>query len=121
MATAPSFDGTQECMKVDPDLFFPEPPVKPKRAEVASYEDSMKTYNIQLKSFRQELASAKAICNGCQFITPCLEYALLNDVVGVWGGTTEQDRKELRRDMRMSSPRSITLVTAKWAKEKGPQ
>jgi hypothetical protein len=37
---------------------------------------------------------AKAICNaGCPVKAKCLEYALLYDMSGVWGGTSEKDRR----------------------------
>jgi WhiB family transcriptional regulator, redox-sensing transcriptional regulator len=41
---------------------------------------------------------AKAICAVCPVQQPCLEFALHTDVsCGVWGGTTESERRLLRR------------------------
>lgn len=41
---------------------------------------------------------AKAICAACPVIEDCLEYALeTNQRAGIWGGTSEQERKSLRR------------------------
>lgn len=41
---------------------------------------------------------AKAICAVCPVTDECLEYALeTNQVSGIWGGTTESERKSLRR------------------------
>ncbi len=41
---------------------------------------------------------AKKICNGCPVIAECLNYALDDrDLVGVFGGTTERDRRSIRR------------------------
>ena len=41
---------------------------------------------------------AKAICAVCPVQQPCLEFALSSDVsCGVWGGTTESERRVLRR------------------------
>jgi WhiB family redox-sensing transcriptional regulator len=36
------------------------------------------------------------ICDGCPFIRPCLEYALEHDEYGVWGGTSEKDRRKIK-------------------------
>lgn len=40
---------------------------------------------------------AKAICKECPIKQPCLEYALAHGEDGVWGGTTEKERRRLRR------------------------
>lgn len=41
---------------------------------------------------------AKAVCAVCPVIEDCLEYALeTNQRAGIWGGTSEQERKSLRR------------------------
>ena len=73
---APYFDGSQVCTQVDPELFFPETP----------------------EGAKANLRRIKPICNACQFKDPCLEYAL-NDasLQGIWAGTTETDRRRLRR------------------------
>ena len=39
---------------------------------------------------------AKAICNVCPVLGPCAEYAIaISEPYGIWGGTSEQDRKAL--------------------------
>ena len=41
---------------------------------------------------------AKAICSICQVAASCLEYALeTNQRNGIWAGTTEDERRSLRR------------------------
>jgi WhiB family transcriptional regulator, redox-sensing transcriptional regulator len=41
---------------------------------------------------------ALEICMGCAVIDDCLEYALeTNQRAGIWGGTTEDERRSLRR------------------------
>ncbi|HVR78071.1 MAG TPA: WhiB family transcriptional regulator [Acidimicrobiia bacterium] len=41
---------------------------------------------------------ARAICASCPVSADCLEYALeTNQRAGIWGGTTEDERKSLRR------------------------
>ncbi len=45
----------------------------------------------------QENRAAKTLCNGCPSLLPCLQYALDNpELQGIWGGTTEGQRAELR-------------------------
>jgi len=42
---------------------------------------------------------ARQICLTCEVRTVCLEYALANnDAFGVWGGTTEKERRRILRD-----------------------
>ena len=40
---------------------------------------------------------AKAICRGCRVTAACLEHALARHEYGVWGGTTERERRTLRK------------------------
>jgi WhiB family redox-sensing transcriptional regulator len=41
----------------------------------------------------------KRVCGMCDVRAECLEYALAQDInpEGVWGGTTEKERKQIRR------------------------
>ena len=60
------------CVDADPALFFPE------RGEPSS--------------------PAKAICLACPVRVECLNYALsINERHGIWGGTSENERRVLRR------------------------
>ena len=69
------FDGTQSCMAVDPEIFFPE-----------DYDD----YRITGK--------AKSICSSCPLTADCLAYAVKDSSLdGIWGGTTPRERKNMRR------------------------
>jgi len=38
----------------------------------------------------------KKYCVGCPVINECLDYALNVKVLGVWGGTTPEERRQLR-------------------------
>ena len=43
---------------------------------------------------------AKSVCNtgeGCNYRTECLAWALFNGEPGVWGGTSENDRRRMTR------------------------
>ncbi len=45
-------------------------------------------------------ASTRAICAGCPVRQECLEVALADDELqGVWGGTTESERRGMRRSV----------------------
>jgi WhiB family redox-sensing transcriptional regulator len=47
---------------------------------------------------------AQRICSECPVKGPCLEYALDNKVDhGVWGGTSERERRRILRRRRISS------------------
>jgi WhiB family redox-sensing transcriptional regulator len=43
-------------------------------------------------------AVARRVCSCCAVREECLEYALRNrEAFGIWGGTTQLERRELRR------------------------
>lgn len=60
---------------VDPDAFFPR---------------TGGGYDI-------EVAYAKGICAGCPERVRCLTWALENDERGVWGGTSDPERRAMHR------------------------
>lgn len=70
----PWFDGTQPCAQTDPEIFFPE-----------------------FTSPKNDVKIAKAICKSCSFTAPCLEYAVQTQSTGVWGGTTDKERRKFKR------------------------
>jgi WhiB family redox-sensing transcriptional regulator len=60
-----------DCARTDPEAFFPEVGGSTRRA--------------------------KDICRGCDVQEQCLNYALdNNERWGIWGGTSEKDRQQLR-------------------------
>lgn len=45
-----------------------------------------------------QIEAAKMVCMGCPARIPCLKFALgTNQDSGVWGATSEEDRRHLRR------------------------
>jgi WhiB family redox-sensing transcriptional regulator len=47
----------------------------------------------------ESTVEALAVCAGCLVVEQCLHYALSNSIkVGVWGKTTERQRRRLRRE-----------------------
>ncbi len=62
-------------------------------------------------------APALLLCLDCAFLTECGSYALTHEVYGVWGGTTEDRRDEIRAANGVPAPSSTAgdldqLVTA---------
>ena len=65
------------CRDTDPDLFFPVGTTGPAL---------------------EQIAAAKAVCRQCPALEPCLEFALAtNQESGVWGATSEEERRKLRK------------------------
>ncbi len=45
-----------------------------------------------------QIDAAKRVCGSCDSVDPCLEFALAtNQESGVWGGTSEEERRKLRK------------------------
>ncbi|MDH3190921.1 MAG: WhiB family transcriptional regulator [Acidimicrobiia bacterium] len=54
-----------------------------------------------------QIEMALEICASCKVTEECLEYALeSNQRAGIWGGTTESERKSLRRKWMAERRRS---------------
>ena len=77
------------CLGSDPALFFP----------VGSTGDPL-----------MQAEAAKQVCEDCHVRPACLQFALeTNQDTGVWGGTTEDERKTLRRSwLRAGRPALVT-------------
>jgi WhiB family transcriptional regulator, redox-sensing transcriptional regulator len=66
------------CRDTDPELFFP-----------------VGTTGIALV----QIAKAKEVCGECPVSSDCLDYALhTNQDSGIWGGTSEEERRQMRRE-----------------------
>jgi WhiB family transcriptional regulator, redox-sensing transcriptional regulator len=73
------------CRQADPELFFPVSETGPARGQVTA---------------------AKAVCTGCGVRQHCLDYALATrQVHGVWGGTSEHERRGLAARLRQGLTR----------------
>ncbi|EGG46991.1 MULTISPECIES: WhiB family transcriptional regulator [Streptomyces] len=73
------------CRTEDPDLFFPVGTTGPALLQIEE---------------------AKSICRGCPVREQCLEWALeTGQDIGVWGGTTELERRALKRRRRATASR----------------
>jgi WhiB family redox-sensing transcriptional regulator len=65
-------------------------------AAFSGYPDSL--FFPQGEVDEAQIRMALEICGGCKVTEDCLEYALeSNQRSGIWGGTTEKERRSLRR------------------------
>ena len=65
------------CRDTDPDLFFPIGTTGPAI---------------------EQIEAAKAVCETCEVKDMCLDFALTtNQDSGIWGGTSEEERRKIRR------------------------
>jgi WhiB family transcriptional regulator, redox-sensing transcriptional regulator len=68
------------CRDVDPELFFPAGNAGPALLQIAQ---------------------AKPVCAACPARLPCLDWAMAShQEAGVWGGTSEDERRILQRRRR---------------------
>ena len=59
------------------------------------------------------MMKAKAICAKCPVRPECLAFALRTDQVhGVWGGMSEQERRPLRSAVKAAERRTVRMVAA---------
>jgi len=58
------------------------------------------------KNQRVKRQQAYAFCKICDVSKECLDYAIINREIGIWGGTSDRDRRKLRRNwIKLSNPR----------------
>lgn len=60
-------------------------------AACAAHEDPEMWFNPLM------VADAVYVCHGCRVRWECLEHAITHRELGVWGGTTDQERESMRR------------------------
>jgi WhiB family redox-sensing transcriptional regulator len=65
------------CRDTDPELFFP----------IGTTGQAI-----------DQIEAARSVCYACEVREACLEFALAtNQESGVWGGTSEEERRKLRK------------------------
>ena len=94
-------DNYLPCSNVSPEIFFSE-----------DIEDEN---GKLIKTVYTREGEAKTICMSCPLRVQCLVSALESNAVGIWGGTTEVERRDIKR--RRKDPSSIRIkMTGKRAK-----
>ena len=46
----------------------------------------------------------RRVCEGCPIISECVNYALVNEQEGFWGGLTARARRDIRRKYNIDEP-----------------
>lgn len=65
------------CLDEDPELFFP----------IGNTGPAL-----------QQIEDAKIVCNSCDVVSTCLDWAIeTGQDAGVWGGLSEDERRALKR------------------------
>lgn len=78
------------CRDTDPSLFFP-----------------VGTTGAAL----DQIAAAKSVCMQCAARAECLEFALeSNQDNGVWGGLSEEERRQIRRQRKAAARRQALVA-----------
>jgi WhiB family redox-sensing transcriptional regulator len=69
-----------------------------KRGEIDGNELDRRNIFFPTRQNTQVAQEAKKVCATCLVKSECLEYAMeWNIMHGVWGGTSEKDRRDMRR------------------------
>lgn len=75
------------CLGMDPEIFFPD------RGGSS--------------------AAARAVCTKCPVQAACRRYAVINrEQFGIWGDTSERERRKLRKDGEADEPKKRKGVAA---------
>lgn len=84
----PNYTGREACTETDINLLYVDD------------ED---------KDSKENIKYMKKICFDCPTYEPCLKWALLHEVYGMWAGTTEEERMQYRKDLNIAviDPRYI--------------
>lgn len=72
-------------------------PQYPKFENAVCREIDPEIYYVEGSSYTKENKLAKTLCFTCKDIVECREWAVFNYEFGVWGGTTDQERRSMRR------------------------
>lgn len=75
--------GPTACSTYDPDMFFPDP---------------------EGPNFAHLMRSAKEVCFSCPYQLECLQLGAENDEPGIWGGTSQPERRQMKRKNRVAIP-----------------
>ena len=77
------------CRDTDPDLFFP-----------------VGTTGYALV----QIDRAKQVCGECPVSDDCLQYAIeTNQDSGIWGGTSEEERRQIRRRLARRTAKAAAV------------
>jgi hypothetical protein len=82
------------CRDADPDLFFP--------------------IGYGAPVLQDQIAAAKTVCANCPVTADCLAWALrVGEPDGIWGGTTPEERRYLRREADAPARRRLPVISVR--------
>lgn len=70
----PKYTGREPCRSTDPEAFYPE--------------QHHPAHDVQLKR----------ICDACEMLVECRDYAIWFENLGYWGGLSPAERRRIRRE-----------------------
>ena len=79
MSKYPDYDGTQNCMGMPTEVFY------------------LADDDINARYKEKDLNTLRSLCADCKFLEPCFVYALHHERYGFWAGTTQEERRRLRK------------------------
>lgn len=74
------FKGNEPCTQIDPEMFHPG--TSPER---------------------RHIVALRKVCAECDLLIECGEYAIAENMIGFWGGMTENERRRVKRGRRENS------------------
>lgn len=91
--------GTPLCAETDPEIFFPEEREEDRKQHMTSVYLNEK--------------GAKSVCFSCDYRIRCLLFALENREIGIWGGTTENERKKMLQKAKRTGTPLVEIAISK--------
>jgi len=83
------------CANSDPETFFAKD----------YYDDLGKPFSVY-----ENERFVKSICAECPLKIECLQFAIKTSQHGIWGGTTESERRDLRRGRGVKLQRRLGMA-----------
>ena len=82
-------------------------------ATLVAYLRACETAGLRPRMALDQIEQAKAVCRACEAQPACLEFALsTNQESGVWGATSEEERRKLRKQWVAAQRRTGATLTA---------
>ena len=78
------------CRSLPPELFFP---------------------TVNSPECDEDTDRALAVCQGCEVRSLCLEFAIVTNQAGIWGGATEEQRRAIKRARRRRRAQAASKVS----------
>jgi len=95
------------CVGHDPKMWYPH-----------ADKNEPGKFSEKYRLAARHTIEAKQICALCPIRLDCLSYGLYHEAFGIWGGTTERERKTMRRKLNINLvPKEPSAIFYKEQKE----